>query len=211
MSIGLRRCDGFIVEPLRVHIAENVVTGVRQRDISFTNDVAPVLTKAGCNTGVYHAKACGGQNGFELSLLGFEPTVAAPEQSLLLQKANGQVSHGRGVRLTKDSAGYRQLRDWIAEGARDDADAAPKLVSIEVLPERGLLDQEASQQTGQCIGAADKRGEEVIERHCGPGDFLATICDHLGYDASKVFIKDFNRRPTPIVDQGKPIPELIRA
>lgn len=66
-------------------------------------------------------------------------------------------------------------------------------------------------QTGQCIGATDKRGEDVIERHCGPGDFLATIYHHLGIDASKVFIKDFNGRPTPIVDNGKPIPELIRA
>jgi hypothetical protein len=64
-------------------------------------------------------------------------------------------------------------------------------------------------QTGRFIGATDPRGEDVIERHCGPGDFLATIYHHLGIDASKVFIEDFNGRPTPIVDHGKPIPELI--
>ncbi len=64
-------------------------------------------------------------------------------------------------------------------------------------------------RTGGYIGATDKRGEDVIERHCGPGDFLATIYHHLGIDSSKVFIKDFNGRPTPIVDHGKPIPELI--
>ncbi|QEG38681.1 DUF1501 domain-containing protein [Roseimaritima ulvae] len=63
-------------------------------------------------------------------------------------------------------------------------------------------------ETGRYIGATDRRGEDVIERHCGPGDFLATIYHHLGIDASKVFIKDFNGRPTPIVDHGKPIPEL---
>ncbi|RFC42653.1 MAG: Protein of unknown function DUF1501 [Verrucomicrobia bacterium] len=64
-------------------------------------------------------------------------------------------------------------------------------------------------QTGGVIGGTDKRGEDVIERPCGPGDFLATIYHHLGIDSSKVTINDFNGRPTPIVDQGKPIPELI--
>ena len=64
-------------------------------------------------------------------------------------------------------------------------------------------------ETGRFIGATDRRGEDVIQRHCGPGDFLATIYHHLGIDSSKVFLKDFNGRPTPIVDHGRPIPELI--
>ena len=64
-------------------------------------------------------------------------------------------------------------------------------------------------ETGRFIGATDKRGEDSIERICGPGDFLATIYHHLGFDYANTFIKDFNGRPTPIVDHGKPIPELI--
>ena len=64
-------------------------------------------------------------------------------------------------------------------------------------------------QTGRYIGATDKRGEDVVERICGPGDFLATIYHHLGIDAPNTLIRDFNGRPTPVVDQGKPIPELI--
>jgi hypothetical protein len=64
-------------------------------------------------------------------------------------------------------------------------------------------------QTGRFVGATDKRGEDSIERICGPGDFLATIYHHLGIDASRTFIRDFNGRPTPIVDHGKPIPELM--
>ena len=87
--------------------------------INFVNDVVPVLTKAGCNAGVCHAKAGGGQNGFQLSLLGFEPREdydhlvregrgrrlfpAAPDQSLLLRKASGQVPHVGGVRLASTS------------------------------------------------------------------------------------------------------------
>jgi Protein of unknown function (DUF1501) len=64
-------------------------------------------------------------------------------------------------------------------------------------------------ETGRFIGATDKRGEDVIERRCGPGDFLATIYHHLGIDYANVFLKDFNGRPTPIVDHGKAIPELM--
>lgn len=63
--------------------------------------------------------------------------------------------------------------------------------------------------TGRVIGASDRRGEDVVERACSPGDFLATIYHHLGIDGSKVLIEDFNGRPTPIVDHGRPIPELI--
>lgn len=64
-------------------------------------------------------------------------------------------------------------------------------------------------ETGRFIGATDRLGEDSVDRICSPGDFLATIYHHLGIDASRVFIKDLNGRPTPIVDQGSPIPELI--
>jgi hypothetical protein len=63
--------------------------------------------------------------------------------------------------------------------------------------------------TGRFVGATDKRGEDAIERVCGPGDFLATIYHHLGIDYTRTFIKDFNGRPTAIVDHGKAIPDLI--
>ena len=64
-------------------------------------------------------------------------------------------------------------------------------------------------ETGRFIGATDRLGEDSIERICGPEDFLATIYHHLGIDYANVAIKDFNGRPTPIVNQGAPIRELI--
>lgn len=64
-------------------------------------------------------------------------------------------------------------------------------------------------RTGQIIGASDQRGEDVVERACGPGDFLSTIYRHLGIDSSKVTINDFNGRPTALVNDGKPIAELL--
>jgi hypothetical protein len=63
--------------------------------------------------------------------------------------------------------------------------------------------------TGRFVGATDRRGEDAIERVCGPGDFLATIYQHLGIDYVRTFVRDFNGRPTPIVDHGRAIPELI--
>ncbi len=123
--------------------------------LSFVNDIVPVLTKSGCNTGVCHAKAGGGQNGFQLSLLGFEPpqdydaivrggrgrrlSPAAVEQSLLLQKAAGQLAHGGGIRIPADSAEYATLQRWIEQGAPFRQDAEPTLVSITVEPSRGVL------------------------------------------------------------------------
>ena len=130
--------------------------------VSFTNDIAPILTKAGCNTGVCHAKAGGGQNGFQLSLLGFEPledyehlvregrarriSLAAPDQSLLLLKATGQSPHRGGIRIATDSPEHELLRRWIAQGAPLGPASDPVLQSIEIQPSSGVLDLHAEEQ-----------------------------------------------------------------
>ena len=46
-----------------------------ERPVDFVNDVLPIMTKASCNQGSCHAKANGGQNGFQLSILGFDPVA----------------------------------------------------------------------------------------------------------------------------------------
>jgi uncharacterized protein (DUF1501 family) len=61
---------------------------------------------------------------------------------------------------------------------------------------------------GQVIGATDRRGEQVIERRVGVGDFLATVYRHLGIDAERLAIRDSAGRPQPILREGTPIPEL---
>jgi uncharacterized protein (DUF1501 family) len=65
-------------------------------------------------------------------------------------------------------------------------------------------------ETGQVIGGTDARGEAVVERRIGPGDFLATIYRHLGIDAENVAIPNFAGRPIPILSAGRPLPELSR-
>ncbi|MFN9720215.1 MAG: DUF1501 domain-containing protein, partial [Planctomycetota bacterium] len=64
-------------------------------------------------------------------------------------------------------------------------------------------------RTGQVIGATDRKGEDSIERVCSAEDFLATIYHHLGIDTTHTTINDFNGRPTPIINHGKPIAELM--
>jgi hypothetical protein len=133
-----------------------------QTHASFVNDVMPVLTKAGCNAGVCHAKAGNGQNGFQLSLLGFEPAedfehivkeargrrlfAPSPEQSLLLQKASGSVPHGGGVRLPAGSSHFEIVRAWIQNGAVWDGDSAPTLTTLDVSPPRERLTSGATLQ-----------------------------------------------------------------
>lgn len=145
--------------------------------VSFINDVMPVLTKSGCNIGVCHAKAGGGQNGFHLSLLGFEPLddyehlvkegrgrrvrLAAPEHSLLLLKATATIPHGGGARIERGSESYNVLLNWIRQGARLDQDTAPQLVSFEVQPHQGVISRGAEQQLTAIARYADGQTRDV--------------------------------------------------
>ena len=124
--------------------------------VSFVNEVVPILTKQGCNGGACHGKAVG-QNGFKLSLFGFEPdedyehlvleqrgrrvVPSAPEESLLLTKGAALVPHGGGRRLEPGKPAYETLRRWIGQGMPDDgADSArPRLLGITVSPDARLM------------------------------------------------------------------------
>lgn len=64
---------------------------------------------------------------------------------------------------------------------------------------------------GQVIGATDLRGEHATDRRVGVQDFVATLYHHLGIDAPNIAIQDFSGRPIPILQTGRPIPELTRA
>ncbi|MCH1495701.1 MAG: DUF1553 domain-containing protein [Rubripirellula sp.] len=147
--------------------------------VNFENDVMPVLTKAGCNAGVCHAKAGGGQNGFELSLLGFEPREdyehlvnegrgrrlfpAAPDQSLLLQKAAGTVPHGGGIRLEKGSKGYQVIRDWIEQGTQWGSGQSALLQRIEVSPSTGVVQRGGEQQLSAIAQYSDGSSRVVTD------------------------------------------------
>lgn len=156
-----------------------VIAAEPSGQVSFVNDVVPLLTKSGCNTGVCHAKAGSGQNGFQFSLLGFEPQEdfehlvnegrgrrlfpASPEQSLLLLKATGIVPHGGGVRLEPNSKSYDLLLGWIRQGANYDGDSAPKLIAFEVVPREGSVNPNETQQLTAVARYSDGSQREVTD------------------------------------------------
>jgi len=146
-------------------LQSKVVVEVSQADgllpVTLENDIIPILTAHGCNSGPCHGKARG-QNGFALSLLGFYADFdydalvlegrgrrvfpAAPDRSLLLAKATGLVPHGGGKRIEPDSRDYAILRRWIADGMpRRQADE-PVVESISVEPSELSMVNDAQQQ-----------------------------------------------------------------
>ncbi|MGF1582936.1 MAG: DUF1549 domain-containing protein [Gemmataceae bacterium] len=134
---------------------------VEDLPINFANEVVPIFTRYGCNSGGCHGKS-GGQNGFSLSLLGFEPQEdfdflvkegrgrrilpSIPTYSLLLRKASGQMAHGGGGRIKVDSAAYRVLRRWIEQGTPYGDKDDPVVSRIEVTPASRVLAPNSSQQ-----------------------------------------------------------------
>ena len=144
--------------------------------VSFRYEVVPVLAKYGCNGGGCHGKL-DGQNGFRLSLLGFEPQEdythlvleergrrvmpASPENSLLLTKATGEMPHGGGARLERGSADYQILVRWLEQGMRPPAETEVRAVRIEVTPHERVLAAEAEEQLKVVAHFADGTQRDV--------------------------------------------------
>lgn len=166
-----RWCGGFAVAMVcglmaTAHAADSTVappevaaTDVRRssadsRPLSFELDIQPILAATGCNTGPCHGKQRG-QNGFQLSLLGFDSDFdhdavvrggrgrrifpAAPDQSLLLLKAAAVLPHGGGKRFDVDSEPYRVLVEWIRQGALRRIDNEPTLERVELTRDKFVL------------------------------------------------------------------------
>jgi Protein of unknown function (DUF1501) len=62
-------------------------------------------------------------------------------------------------------------------------------------------------RVGQVVGSTNARGEYPSTRPYTPQDLLATIYRHLGIDPSHAIV-DASGRPTAILFEGRPIPEL---
>ena len=129
--------------------------------INFANEIVPIFTKAGCNGGGCHGKS-GGQNGFRLSLLGFEPhedyeylvkegrgrrlSPASPANSLLLLKGAAILPHGGGARFDPNSHDFALITRWVAMGMPSGEETDPTVVGVEVYPKNRLVSANAEQQ-----------------------------------------------------------------
>jgi uncharacterized protein (DUF1501 family) len=61
---------------------------------------------------------------------------------------------------------------------------------------------------GQCVGATDKEGAEVVERKTSIQDFLATTCEILGIDYTKKN-ETATGRPITIVEKATPFTKMV--
>src|SRR5256885_3976548 len=147
-----------------------------ERPINFANQIVAIYTKAESNAGGCHGKSSG-QNGLKLSLLGFEPSEdyehlikeargrrifpAAPERSLLLLKATGELPHGGGKRLEKGSRDYELLMRWISSGTPYGHPNDPYVTGIEVSPKEKTMPLGAEQQLAVTAIYSDGSKEDV--------------------------------------------------
>lgn len=154
----------------------NAQTQEGAKAVSFELDVQPILTRLGCNAGACHGKSRG-QNGFQLSLLGFYPEFdfvaltqeargrrvfpPSPDDSLLLKKAAGLLPHGGGKRLDPASPSYQIIRTWIEQGLARRAPSEPTLDKITVEPNQQLLPQNSSLQLKVTAHYSDKSTRDV--------------------------------------------------
>ncbi len=146
------------------------------KPVHFVGEVVPILTKLGCNAGACHGKSTG-QNGFKLSLLGFDPQSdyqalaregrgrrifpAHPAQSLVLKKPTATIPHGGGRRFPVGSPEYQTIARWIGQGMPFDPGKEPKLVRVEVEPARRVIPRNGKQQLRVTAHYDDGRSTDV--------------------------------------------------
>ena len=153
------------------------VSGMARPDrVSFRNDVVAAFSQANCNMGACHGTPTG-KGGFRLSLRGYLPDqdhmvvtreasgrrvdVMAADASLLITKPLGTVPHEGGLRLARGTKSFEVIRDWIAEGAKDDP-GATKPVRLEIAPGARLLEAPArTQQAAVVAHFADGSSRDV--------------------------------------------------
>jgi hypothetical protein len=183
----------FADQILRVPVK---VTGSRDPvSLNFRNDVLPVLTKGGCNTGKCHGSAVG-KDGFRLSLFGYDPEgdyfrltretngrrvqLADPDQSLLVNKALGRVNHTGGQLFEEKSESHAILLHWLAAVAPSDAADAPTPTSIEVFPPEAVFSSSGQQQRIVVRARYSDGGDRDVTRFTvfvGNNDAAATVAD----------------------------------
>nr|MDQ2732417.1 DUF1549 domain-containing protein [Armatimonadota bacterium] len=179
----------------RAAAAITVTDSAKTRPVSFTNDVVPMFSKVGCNGGGCHGAAVG-QNGFKLSLRGFDPAfdfeqivkdgaghrvdAQHPENSMVFRKPSGADPHGGGLRLPAGSPERSILLRWLKEGMAPPDDKIT-LTGISVSPGEKVLDRPGLvQQLIVTAHYSDGTGRDVtgMARYSSNDDNVASVTDN---------------------------------
>ncbi len=129
-------------------------SAMAKQPVSFLREIEPILTRAGCNQGACHGSQFG-KGSFKLSLFAYDPEAdydsmlrgsggrriafGRPSSSLLLRKASMAAPHQGGLRLAADSADYKALEHWIAEGASGPEAKLAQPISLTVYPRKRIM------------------------------------------------------------------------
>ena len=130
------------------------VESIERLPVSFVRQVAPTLSRMGCNAGTCHG-AAKGKNGFKLSLRGYDLDFdyqslikdlsgrrfnrTVPEKSLMLLKPTQSVPHEGGFVLDPRSNHYGLLKKWIEEGVKSDVSRTTKVERLEIVPQQATI------------------------------------------------------------------------
>jgi len=132
-----------------------------EEPISFSKDVVPAFSKAGCNTGSCHG-ASRGKDGFRLSLFGYDPdgdfkrvtreqltrriNLAIPEESLIVEKGAGLVPHTGGQTFKPGDELYATVVRWLQDGALADKEKVASVDHLEIYPKQSVLEGKGAKQ-----------------------------------------------------------------
>jgi hypothetical protein len=203
------------------------------RSVDFRTEIVPILSKHGCNAGGCHGKASG-QNGFKLSLFGFDTDfdfaaitreargrrvfLSDADRSLLLMKASGRMPHGGGKRLPAGSADYLLVKQWIEAGAPASALDAPKVTKLRILPADAVMKPGQLQQLAVIAEYSDGSTRDVTRQSefqsnldvvaSVDGDALVTAGQESGEAAVMTRHMGYVAVFKAIVPHGPPLAEI---
>lgn len=144
--------------------------------VSFSNDIIPMLTRSGCNSGACHG-ALAGKGTLKLSLRGYDPMADwnalvvqqgarrtdfdHPPSSLFLRKALRDIPHAGGKKWEKGSREESLILKWIERGALPPNDTERKVAKLNAFPPRVVSTPQAAGSIPMLVQAEYSDGTQA--------------------------------------------------